>query len=111
MKGKTPDNPLELRPGARDRFFAIWDNFLDAGDTIAASVWTSPAAVDTSAEAINATPLTLDSVVYAAERVSSVIVENIDLNDLVEIENEITSASGRVEKQSLWLVGVGSYSD
>jgi hypothetical protein len=108
-KGASAADPLELRPGAADRFYLVWADWLADGDVVQASAWQAPAAVVLSAELINPDNLTLGGATFTPGTVTSVQLSGVDLGDLVELENTISTASGRTEKQSLWVRGVKNY--
>lgn len=111
--GADPTQPLELRIGATDRFYLIWGGdhgFLADGDLVITSTWAADG-VTLTGPLINAANLTLDGITYGPGLVTSVEVSAITLEDLVELTNTMTSQSGRIEKQSLWVRGVPFYTD
>lgn len=105
-------NPLELRNGAADFFYAIWARWLATGDVIVSSDWTvADAGATLSNESINTGgTLELGGVTYAQNTVTSVQVEDVAVGDLVELINTVSSQAGRTEVQSVWVRGVKNYS-
>lgn len=115
MPDGSRKNPFELNTAATDRFYAVFaatQGFLADGDEISTAPFSCPSAGATLSNAqVNSSTLTLDGVDHAANTVASVQVSGIEAGDLVEIVCTVTTTSGRIDAQSLWIKGVAVYGD
>jgi len=101
--------PLHLRPGETDRFYFLFDRFLDTGDTLTGTPAVVSPGVTVSGVARNATPLTYQGVEYDIDTVVYCDVSGITRGEKAEVVCTCTTTAGRVAVDSFWLEGTREY--
>lgn len=105
----SAERPLQLRPGETDRFYFLFDRYLDDGDALTGTPTVESPGVTVSGASRNSAPLTYQGVEYSINTVVYVDVSGITRGEKVEVICTCLTTAGRVAVDSFWLEGARAY--